>query len=449
MNTNLDVKIILNMIVKNESHLSFTPYLQFLHLIDGIVIYDTGSNDNTITIANEFLETYNIPGIVFKGEWNGFDKSRNDAILKAREWATNKPGNWYLWFFDADDYIYDSKTHTIISESVNFTKIQKLINKKSLNLDFYKCKFKSGDYTYTRVVLANLKASFKYIGILHEYLEYSDLCTVGMINAIYVASNRTGNRSMNPDKYLNDSKILKSELEKIENSNTLYYRYLYYYAQSLKDYLSELNNRYIKLCDKNTEAGKNLIIELNTHRRSSELAYAKRAYESKLNDDYTYISMIELSNYFEWFCLSIDDSKYLKLLESIQISDSIKLQNRTFLYNSNTLKILHDAYECKPYRVEATYKLCKHYFIIQKYNLGLSLLTYCLECKNINTEDVIFENSEISEFEIYFLAIEYLLKLEKYSSIKKYLRILKTNDYNKKYINKINQITDIYKKIKL
>jgi glycosyltransferase involved in cell wall biosynthesis len=76
-------------ICKNAAaHISATIE-SVLHLSDDLVIYDTGSTDNTIEIAEKY------PGRMYCGRWEGYGKSRRRATQKARH-------DWVLTI-DADE----------------------------------------------------------------------------------------------------------------------------------------------------------------------------------------------------------------------------------------------------------------------------------------------------------------------------------------------------------
>ena len=206
--------ICLNMIVKNESHIILSTLKNVLeHInIDYWVISDTGSTDDTIDIINKFFEERGIPGEMFCDEWKDFGHNRTKAL----EHAFGKSD--YLFIFDADDLIKGNMNLPLI-----------------LDKDCYNIQFEN-PVSYHRSILISNKMKWKYRGILHESIvpidtkkseEYlgGDYC---------ILSRRLGNRSKNPDKYLDDAILL----ENAYNSETdigLQSRYAFYCAQSYKD----------------------------------------------------------------------------------------------------------------------------------------------------------------------------------------------------------------------
>ena len=76
--------------------------------------------------------------------------------------------------------------------------------------------------------------SWKYVGVLHEYPECKKKnYTTGYIKGnYYIDSRRLGNRSTDPNKYLNDAKTLEAELEDDPTNE----RNVFYLAQSYYDH---------------------------------------------------------------------------------------------------------------------------------------------------------------------------------------------------------------------
>jgi hypothetical protein len=93
---------------------------------------------------------------------------------------------------------------------------------------------------YKRALLMNNRLKWQYRGVLHEYL--APLEPGRRINDAHVPGNyhiescRTGSRSMNPHKYVDDATVLKTayEVEK-DRDPGLAMRYVFYCAQSYKD----------------------------------------------------------------------------------------------------------------------------------------------------------------------------------------------------------------------
>ena len=154
-------------------------------------------------------------------EWVNFGYNRTKAL----ECAFNKTD--YVFIFDADDKICGS---------LNFDFLEDPTQKP---MDAYT--FTIGtSFVYKRALLMNNRLKWQYRGVLHEYL--APLEPGRRMNDAHVPGNyhiescRTGSRSMNPRKYVDDANVLKNayEVEK-EKDPGLAMRYVFYCAQSYKD----------------------------------------------------------------------------------------------------------------------------------------------------------------------------------------------------------------------
>ena len=91
-----NVKLCLNMIVKNESKIIERLLDSVLPIIDSICICDTGSTDNTVEIIQNFMKNNNLPGEVFSEPFRNFGYNRSIALKKADAWGD------YALLLDAD-----------------------------------------------------------------------------------------------------------------------------------------------------------------------------------------------------------------------------------------------------------------------------------------------------------------------------------------------------------
>lgn len=214
-----DATICLNMIVKDESHI-IAKTLQMLCdkiQFDYWVICDTGSTDNTPQIIMDFFHTRGIPGEIRHDKWENFAHNRTLAL----EYAYNKTD--LLLVFDADDELHGTIT---IPQTVLY--------------DEYKFKFGAAHTSsYTRTLMINNRKRFKYLSVIHEFItcqEPGGATSTLQDGDYYVVSGRSGNRSKNPNKYLDDALILeKAHAKALSENDNLYKRYSFYCANSYKD----------------------------------------------------------------------------------------------------------------------------------------------------------------------------------------------------------------------
>ena len=194
-----DKTICLNMIVKNESHIIASTLKNILeHVkIDYWVISDTGSTDDTVDIIQEFFKERNIDGELFQDGWKDFGTNRSKAL----EHAYNKSD--YIFIFDADDLI-----HGQIALPIHFDK------------DMYQLPFENPTSYYRSVLISN-RMRWKYNGVLHEMLANIDPIKSEefLLGNFYIQSRRLGNRSKNPNKYIDDAVILANAYQ---NETTIF-----------------------------------------------------------------------------------------------------------------------------------------------------------------------------------------------------------------------------------
>jgi len=210
------MRLCLNMIVKNEGHIitdtltNLTSYIKF----DYYVISDTGSSDDTKEKIVTFFKAKNIPGEIHDDAWKDFGHNRSKAL----EHAYNKTDYVFVW--DADDSI-----------SGDFALPEDLHHDKYLFIF-------GTTQTYERAQLFNNRKRWRYIGVLHEYpssIEDSGQ-SHRIVGSYHFNSGRTGARSQDPNKYMNDAKILAAAYEDaLSKKDDIHMRYAFYCANSYRD----------------------------------------------------------------------------------------------------------------------------------------------------------------------------------------------------------------------
>lgn len=199
--------ICLNMIVKNETAVITRCLASVKPIIDYWVIVDTGSTDGTQEMIKEFMK--DVPGELHERPWKNFEHNRNEALDLAKGKAD------YCLIMDADDLLEFDKDFRL----------------PQLTADAYRFRIYLGPSVYQRDQLINMQKSWKWKGVLHEYLFCPEPHTYqAMEHATYKAT-RDGARSHDPKKYMKDAAILEAAL-KDEPNNT---RYMFYLAQSYRD----------------------------------------------------------------------------------------------------------------------------------------------------------------------------------------------------------------------
>ena len=222
-------KLILNTIVKDESHCILTMLKSAIQISDAIVIADTGSTDGTQEMIRKFGEENNIPTYVVERPFDDFEKSRNFGMEKAREIVKElgwNPNDCWTWWCDADE--------TIVVDSK--------FDKKQFVNDLYMINTYIGQMKYTRNTFARVSKPFRFYGPIHEFIVCDDQnITSGLATDIHVDVKMIGASWQGdiPTKYKNHAFVL----EKYIDANRQDPRWIFYTAQSYHDSASMPDNK--------------------------------------------------------------------------------------------------------------------------------------------------------------------------------------------------------------
>ena len=212
-----DPKLILVMIVKNESKIIERCFDSVKSIVDSIVISDTGSTDNTVELMEQYLEKNNITGKVYKDEWKNFGHNRSKSIKNAQEWLQETNAdlpNTYLLTIDAD---------MIFRVQPSFKKAM------LLEKDSWCIQQKNPGMTYYNKRLFRSSLAYKCIGVTHEYWGCDDKDNDGKLDDLYI--DDIGDGGAKADKFERDIRLLTQGLiDEPKNE-----RYFFYLAQSYSD----------------------------------------------------------------------------------------------------------------------------------------------------------------------------------------------------------------------
>ena len=204
------MKLVLILMIKNESKILRRCLEAVSNIVDGFCICDTGSTDNSVEIAEEFLK--NKVGNVSVEPWRNFGHNRTMSFVNARKyisgigWDLNKV---YGLLLDADMVFVPGK----IREQ-NLTEIGYKIIQKNGGLVYHNCRFIRFDYDW------------KCLGVTHEYWSGP---VVDLPESVCFIDDRNDGGCKH-DKFERDIKLLEQGLvDEPENV-----RYMFYLAQTLK-----------------------------------------------------------------------------------------------------------------------------------------------------------------------------------------------------------------------
>jgi tetratricopeptide (TPR) repeat protein len=208
-------KIILNLMIKNESKIIERCISRALPCVDAISILDTGSTDDTVDICTKYLETCGKPYKISVEPFRNFGYNRTISFQNAvklcmdNNWDAN---NTYTMSVDADMIIKPSsefKDYKLISPG--YTVIQ-----QNSSLKYHNCRFMRCDYDW------------KCIGSTHEY--WSGSATEKIPYEVFYIDD-VNDGGCKSDKTERDIRLLSEDLKEDPNNGRTHF----YLAQSLKD----------------------------------------------------------------------------------------------------------------------------------------------------------------------------------------------------------------------
>ena len=227
-------KICLNMIIKNESKIITRLLESVVHIIDTYCICDTGSDDNTVEIINNYFKNTDISGKIIYMPFINFEHNRNHSLNE----CVNMENADYLLLLDAD-MVLD------INKNLNIDNFKNYLNYYDVHYIFQGTE----NFYYKNIRLIKNDGSFKYCGVTHEYLQLKKTHTYGHFKNTDIFIKDIGDGGSKKDKFTRDIHLLNEALE-IDSNNS---RYLFYLANSyynINDYSNAISNykKCINLC---------------------------------------------------------------------------------------------------------------------------------------------------------------------------------------------------------
>jgi hypothetical protein len=201
------VSICLNMIVKDEASVIARCLSSVKPWIDRWAIVDTGSSDDTRDIVRETMR--DVPGELHERPWRNFGHNRSEALDLARDKAD------YLLFIDADETLGTAPN----------------AQWPTLHEPAYSLEARYAELSYDRVSLVSTRLPWKWVGVLHEYLEADKPVAQPRVPGFWIDVRPEGARSKDPMKFAKDAALLEAALRD-EPGNA---RYAFYLAQSYRD----------------------------------------------------------------------------------------------------------------------------------------------------------------------------------------------------------------------
>ena len=223
----MKVHIAVLLMVKNEHKRLHITLESIKNFANSLVIYDTGSTDNTIEICQNFCKVNNVPLRLKQGEFVDFSISRNVAL----DFADSFEYINYILLLDTNDELKGGEIlRKIAEEYMEKDKSAFLVSQEW---------FSGTTNKYYNVRFIKAHKGWRYQGSVHEYICNEDKVEDKkvdklQIEQLYIYQDRTKDDDKTSKRFERDEVLLKKEYLKNPNEP----RTVFYLAQTyscLKD----------------------------------------------------------------------------------------------------------------------------------------------------------------------------------------------------------------------
>lgn len=200
--------------VRNEERSIETTLASVKDVVDGIIVFDTGSEDKTVDIMKRFTKTNNLHFHLLQGQFEDFATSRNKLLEFADKYLYD-----YLLLLDSNDEYRSSGKN-----------LKEILDGRPEKGFFLHQRWHIGsddeiDYYNIRLIKPNI--GFRYKGSVHEYIEVPQRVTMGKLNGddVTIYQDRVkGNDGKSQARWKKDLVLLKKDIAKDpSNGRTQYY----------------------------------------------------------------------------------------------------------------------------------------------------------------------------------------------------------------------------------
>lgn len=200
------VHIAVLMMVKNETKRLHITLESIKNFANSLVLFDTGSTDNTIEIAKTFCEQNKIPLRLKQGEFVDFSTSRNVSL----DFADSFDDIDYLLLLDTNDELRGGDFLRVLANDF----------KNKPENGFLCCQeWWSGQHDkYYNVRFIKAHCNWRYRGCVHEYLkttpEFEKVNIVRIPDNIVIYQDRTQDDDKSGKRFKRDKELLLKDYKK-------------------------------------------------------------------------------------------------------------------------------------------------------------------------------------------------------------------------------------------
>jgi len=200
------VHIAVLMMVKNEKKRFHVTLESIKDVASSLVLYDTGSTDNTVEIAREFCKKHNIIFRLKEGEFVNFCESRNISL----DFADSFEDIDYLLLLDCNDELRNGEALIKFAKSY--------INKPETCFMIRQQWWSGKMDTYFNVRFIKPRNKWRYKGVVHEFIcstpEIEKLGNVKIPEDIVLYQDRTQDDDKSGKRFVRDKDLLLIEYKK-------------------------------------------------------------------------------------------------------------------------------------------------------------------------------------------------------------------------------------------
>jgi glycosyltransferase involved in cell wall biosynthesis len=209
------MKLAAILMVKNESPRIRVTLDSVASIVDGLIVFDTGSEDRTVDIIKEFSKESKIPLHLKIGKFENFAISRNKLLAFADALADDY--DYYL-LMDSNDELVVSMSKDVLKNTISDYDCmyvhQKLHVGSAYDVDFH------------NVRIIKSRRGFEYVGPVHEYVKIPEDAKVGKLpdETLLFQDRIKDDDGKTRNRWESDVKILEKELvDRPDESRTQYY----------------------------------------------------------------------------------------------------------------------------------------------------------------------------------------------------------------------------------
>lgn len=214
-NRQKNTKIAAVIMVKNESFRIEVTLTSVIGFASTIIIYDTGSTDDTVDIITNFCKKFKISLYLKHGTFVDFSTSRNILL----DYADTVADVDFFLMLDCNDELQNG------SDLIKFCK-NAPVNESAF---FLKQSWRSGnciDYYNVRLIKSN--SGWRYKGVVHEFISNGSLEAKIRVPGVVLFQDRTKDDNKSALRFNKDKELLLGEY----NSENKTPRTVYYLAQT-------------------------------------------------------------------------------------------------------------------------------------------------------------------------------------------------------------------------